>query len=52
MITPAQVDNAALAVLERRELDAAEQAELDQANDHSWANLPPHYQWLKNWEYV
>jgi aryl-alcohol dehydrogenase-like predicted oxidoreductase len=52
MICPDQVDNVALAVKERRELDAKEQAELDQAMDHAWANLPYHYRWLKDWEYV
>ena len=48
LITPQQVDNAALAVKERRELDGDEKAELERA----WANLPSHYQWLKDWEYV
>jgi hypothetical protein len=38
--------------MERRKLDLHEQAELDQASDQMWARLPPHYQWLKNWEYV
>jgi len=52
MITPQQVDNVALAVMERRELDAEEKAELDRAMDRAWANLPYHYRWLKNWEYV
>jgi aryl-alcohol dehydrogenase-like predicted oxidoreductase len=52
MITPAQVDNVALAVKERRVLDVQEQAELDRAMDRAWANLPYHYQWLKDWEYV
>jgi aryl-alcohol dehydrogenase-like predicted oxidoreductase len=52
LITQEQVDNAALAVMERRELDTAEQAELDHAMDRAWANLPYHYQWLKDWEYV
>ena len=47
MITPEQVDNVALAVKERRELDAAEKAELDQAMDRAWANLPYHYQWAE-----
>ena len=41
-----------LAVKERRELDAREKAELDRAMDRAWANLPYHYQWLKDWEYV
>lgn len=52
MICVEQVDNAALAVKERRELDAEEKAELQRATDRMWANLPYHYQWLKNWEYV
>ncbi|MDD4870407.1 MAG: aldo/keto reductase [Kiritimatiellae bacterium] len=52
MINPQQVDNIALAVNERRELDAKEKAELDTAMDLAWANLPPNYQWLKDWEYV
>jgi len=52
MITPQQVENAAKAVAERRELDAAEKAELQQAMDEAWAKLPPDYQWLKDWEYV
>jgi len=52
MITPAQVDNVALALKERRELDAEEKAELDRAMERAWANLPFHYQWLKDWQYV
>ena len=52
MINVQQVDNVALAVKERRVLDLEEQAELDRAMDRAWANLPSHYQWLKNWEYV
>jgi len=52
MISAQQVDNVALAVLERRELDSAEQAELDRAMDRAWANLPESYRWLKNWEWV
>jgi len=52
MINAEQVDNVALAVKERRELDVEEQAELDRAMDRAWANLPPHYQWLKKWEWV
>jgi predicted aldo/keto reductase-like oxidoreductase len=52
MIVPEQVDNAALAVKERRELDAEEQAELQRATERAWANLPYHYRWLKDWEYV
>jgi len=52
LISQAQVDNAALAVKERRELDVQERAELERATDRAFANLPPSYQWLKNWEYV
>lgn len=52
MITPAQVDNAALAVKERRELDAEETAELERVMNEAWARLPYHYGWLKDWEYV
>jgi hypothetical protein len=46
------VDNVAKAVMERRELDLKEKAELDNANKQAWAKLPANYQWLKNWEYV
>ncbi len=52
MIRIEQVDNAALAVAERRELDAEEQAELRRAMDRAWATMPYHYRWLKDWEYV
>jgi predicted aldo/keto reductase-like oxidoreductase len=52
MINPHQVDNVAKAVKERRELDAAEAKDLEQAMDEAWAKLPADYQWLKNWEYV
>ncbi len=52
LVSLAQVDNAALAVKERRELDRHEQAELNEATDRAWANLPPNYHWLRDWEYV
>jgi aryl-alcohol dehydrogenase-like predicted oxidoreductase len=52
LISVQQVDNAALAVKERRELDVEERAELDEAAERAWASLPPNYQWLKDWEYV
>ena len=52
LINEHQVDNVALAAKERRELDVQEKAELDRAMDRAWANLPYHYQWLKDWEYV
>ncbi len=49
MITPQQVDNVARAVLQRRALDAKEQAQLDAATDRAFANLPYHYRWLNDW---
>ena len=52
LITLEQVDNMALAIKERRELDKDEKAELDRAMERAWANLPSTYQWLKDWEYV
>ncbi|MHC4133076.1 MAG: aldo/keto reductase [Planctomycetota bacterium] len=47
-----QVDNVALAVKERRELDSSEQAALQKANINAMANLPDNYAWLKDWQYV
>jgi predicted aldo/keto reductase-like oxidoreductase len=52
LINLEQVDNAAKAVQERRELDQAEQAELEKAGHEMWARLPDHYCWLKDFEYV
>jgi aryl-alcohol dehydrogenase-like predicted oxidoreductase len=52
MVNPHQVENVAAAVKERRQLDRAEKARLDQAMDEAWARLPEDYQWLKDWEYV
>ena len=52
LISQHQVDNVAKAVQERRQLDLAEHQELQKAMDEAWANLPPNYHWLKNWEYV
>ncbi len=52
MINAQQVDNVALAVMQRRKLDVDEKAELDRAMDRAWANMPYHYRWLKNWENV
>jgi len=46
------VDNAAKAVMERRQLDIKEKAELDNVNKEALAALPKNYQWLKNWQYV
>ena len=52
LISPQQVDNAALAVKERRALDVQEKAALDRALHRAWATLPANYQWLKQWEYI
>lgn len=55
LISPAQVDNVALAIKERRENDMltpAEKAELDAAGREMWARLPRDYQWLRDWQYV
>jgi aryl-alcohol dehydrogenase-like predicted oxidoreductase len=46
------VDNVARAVMERRQLDIKEKAELDNVNKEALAALPKNYQWLKNWQYV
>jgi len=46
------VDNVAKAIMERRELDVKEAAELDLANEEAVAKLPANYQWLRNWEQV
>lgn len=48
----AEVDNVAKAVIERRQLDLKEKAEIKSFNGQIMANLPEHYQWLKEWEYV
>jgi len=47
-----EVDNMALAIKEVRKLSRAEEVELEQISEHMWANLPSHYAWLRNWEYV
>jgi aryl-alcohol dehydrogenase-like predicted oxidoreductase len=52
LITPQQVDNVALAVKEHRTLDKDEHAELKAAMTRAWDNLPDHYQWLRQWEYI
>jgi len=49
---PREVDNLALAVKERRQLDVKERAELENAGRHTLAALPAKYQWLRNWQYV
>jgi len=52
LISVEQVDNAAEAVKERRQLDKAELKRLEQIHKEGWAKLPPDYQWLKQWEYI
>ena len=52
MISTHQVENAVKAVQERRKLDLKEKAELDRIGREMLANLPPDYQWLKDWQYV
>ena len=52
LISIQQVENAVQAIKERRVLGRAERAELKQATDEMWANLPEGYQWLKEWENV
>lgn len=52
VINVEQVDNLALAVLQRRALDVEEQAELDRALERGFANLPYHYRWLNDWNVV
>jgi len=48
----AEVDNAATAVQERRQLDVREKAELEGLNRQIAMQLPKSYGWLRNWEYV
>jgi aryl-alcohol dehydrogenase-like predicted oxidoreductase len=52
LISAHHVDNVVQAVQEHRELDVEERAELRRMGAQMWANLPPDYQWLKQWEYV
>lgn len=49
---PEEMDNVALAINERRELDAKEMAVLEDASKKTLARLPDNYKWLKNWQYV
>ncbi len=52
LINRHQIDNVVQAVQERRKLDGAEKAELEEAGKQMWARLPGHYEWLRDWEYV
>jgi aryl-alcohol dehydrogenase-like predicted oxidoreductase len=48
----AEVENVAKAMAERKELDVKEKAEIQRVSEQMWANLPPRYQWLRDWEHV
>ena len=52
LISTKQVDNMVLALKERRQLDLAEQLELQNLSRQMWSKLTPDYHWLKDWEYV
>ena len=52
LITVDQVKNAAASVKERRKLDTAELKRNEQLAADMWRNLPPHYHWLRDWEWV
>ncbi|MCP5118014.1 MAG: hypothetical protein GY953_44935, partial [bacterium] len=52
LLTIEQVDNVVKAATERRSLDIKEVSDLGKANRQLVAKLPPHYQWLKNWQHV
>ena len=52
LITVDQVKNAARAVKERRRLDLAEAKRYEEITNEMWDNLPQHYQWLRDWEWV
>ncbi len=47
-----EIDNVIKAVTERRQLDLAEQTELEEVNKQMFAALPRRYQWLRDWEYA
>lgn len=49
-----EVDNMALAIKEYRKQDLtrAELEELEAVGKRTMANLPPEYEWLKDWQYV
>ncbi len=52
LITIDHVKNAAQAVTQRREFDAAESRRYQEMVEEMWANLPHHYKWLRDWEWV
>ncbi len=52
LITVEQVKNAAAAVKERRQLDRTEEEKNRQITAEMWRNLPPGYEWLRDWQWV
>ncbi|MFQ5809278.1 MAG: aldo/keto reductase, partial [Armatimonadota bacterium] len=52
MINEHQVDNLARAIQEPRKLSPDEESKLARAGKMMFANLPPEYEWLRDWEYV
>ncbi|MDD3470684.1 MAG: aldo/keto reductase [Thermoguttaceae bacterium] len=52
LITEQQVDNAAMAILERRKLDLNEQAEVEQTMQRAFASLPSHHEFFRDWTVV
>lgn len=50
--SPAELENAARAVIERRQLDIGEKAQIDALRQETLARLPHTYRFLRNWEYV
>jgi aryl-alcohol dehydrogenase-like predicted oxidoreductase len=52
LITVDQVKNAAQAVRDRRQFDLAEARRYEEMTRDMWDNLPGHYQWLRDWEWV
>lgn len=47
-----EVDNAAAAVKGLGKLNNSEKKEIAAITDDMYANLPPKYEWLRDWEYV
>jgi len=52
LISTAQVDNVAKAVMEWKKLGNKDLSGLGKATDQMWAKLPSHYEWLRDWQHV
>jgi aryl-alcohol dehydrogenase-like predicted oxidoreductase len=52
LISTAQVDNVAKAVMEWKRLGDKNLSDLGEATDQMWAKLPNHYEWLRDWQHV